>query len=70
MSLKFKSIQYLAIYIKTNQNETEKTLINNIILNGDYDENKTDQKESLLSVMKQVLDKNNLLITQKMFIVQ
>ena len=36
LALKFKSIQYLAIFIKTNQNETQKTLINNILFIGDH----------------------------------
>ena len=58
LALKFRSIQYLAIYIKTNQNETEKTLINNIILNGVYDETKTDEQQSLSPVMEESLNEN------------
>ncbi len=33
-SIKFKKIKHLAIYIESNQNDTEKTYLNGIIFNG------------------------------------
>ena len=49
LTLKFKSIQYLAIFIKTNQDNYDKTLINNIALIGNYDEIKTDDSKHDIS---------------------
>ena len=37
-SIKFKNTKYLAIHIKSNQNDTEKTILNAIKLNGKYHE--------------------------------
>ena len=36
LTLKFKSIQYLAIFIKTNENDSDKTILNDITLIGNY----------------------------------
>eukprot|EP01084_Bolivina_argentea_P264144 447334_1 len=43
--LTFKKVSYLAIYIESNQNDTEKTYLNGMVLKGQFDANEL-QKQS------------------------
>ena len=45
LSMKFNKIQYLAIYIESNQNETEKTILNAIKLIGDNNDKDLEIKD-------------------------
>eukprot|EP01084_Bolivina_argentea_P248624 415920_1 len=64
IGIRFKKTRYLAIYIESNQNDTEKTHLNGIKLNGQLNENKQDNisvnhEETVLEVDLSILSKKH-----------